>query len=137
MLGTGLARPIFRIPSREEICSETQKVFGVVPCDFQIKDVIAQLEGKQVVTISPTGSSKTLTFWMPLLFNNNGIIIVITALNILGDQNVSQLSRAGIRAVNITAETATDAVFVVSVTTFWIRIAIHNVPRKLKKENTE
>jgi hypothetical protein len=69
---------------------------------------------------------------MPLLFNNNGIIIVITALNILGDQNVSQLARAGIQAVNITA---TDAVFVVSIVTFWIRIAIHNVPRQSKKEN--
>jgi superfamily II DNA or RNA helicase len=62
MLGTGLVRPAFRIPSHDKICSETQKVFGVVPCDFQIKDVIAQLEGKQVVTISPTGSGKTLTF---------------------------------------------------------------------------
>jgi hypothetical protein len=39
--------------------------------------------------------------------------------------------------MNITAETATDAIFVVSVTTFWIRIAIHNVPRQLKKGNTK
>jgi hypothetical protein len=39
--------------------------------------------------------------------------------------------------VNITAETATDAIFVVSVTAFRIRIAIHNVSRQLKKENTE
>jgi superfamily II DNA helicase RecQ len=99
------------IPSRETIRERTEALFGVRPCDFQITDVVAQLEKKHVVTISPTGSGKTLTFWMPLLFNDDGIMILITPLNVLGEQNVDELTRLGIPAVNVTAETATDRLF--------------------------
>jgi superfamily II DNA helicase RecQ len=59
----------------------------------------------------PTGSGKTLTFWIPLLFNNNDIIIIVTALNILGDKNVEELEKLDISAVNITGESATDELF--------------------------
>ena len=68
-----------------------KEVFGFRPCLIQAKDVLAQLERKDVITIAPTGFGKTLTFWMPLLFNNNGNIIIVTALNILGDQNILEL----------------------------------------------
>ncbi|KAJ7240892.1 hypothetical protein C8J57DRAFT_958654, partial [Mycena rebaudengoi] len=40
-----------------------------------------------VVCISATGSGKTLTFWLPLLFKPDGIQIVISPLNILRQQN--------------------------------------------------
>ncbi|KAF8873330.1 hypothetical protein CPB84DRAFT_1690839, partial [Gymnopilus junonius] len=74
------------------------------PCEFQARDAIAQLERKDCITLARTGSGKTLTFWAPLLFNENGIIIVVTALNILGDQNAAELAGLCISAVNITAE---------------------------------
>jgi len=67
-----------------------KEVFGFQPYLIQAKDALAQLERKDVITIAPTGFGNTLTFWMPLLFNNNGIIIV-TALDILGDQNILEL----------------------------------------------
>ncbi|OBZ77631.1 ATP-dependent DNA helicase RecQ [Grifola frondosa] len=73
---------------------------------------MSDLQKRNVFTIAPTGSGKTLTFWIPLLFNDNGILILVTPLNILGDKNVAEVMRQfGINAVNITAETATDAVF--------------------------
>jgi ATP-dependent DNA helicase RecQ len=37
---------------------------------------------KDVVSISATGSGKSLTFWMPLLFIPEAVQIVITPLNI-------------------------------------------------------
>jgi superfamily II DNA helicase RecQ len=102
------------IPSLEEMWTRIQDAFGVRPCDFQIQDTIAQLQQKDVVTISPTGSGKSLTFWTPLLFMKKGIIIIITALNILGEQNVNDLAKLGISAVNVTAENANDNLFKVS-----------------------
>ena len=71
----------FTIPSLAELHTEVEKKFKVLPCIFQAHVALAQLEQKDCVTISPTGSGKTLTFWIPLLFNNDGIIIIITALN--------------------------------------------------------
>ena len=71
---------------------------------FQVQDAIAQLEQKDCITISPTGSGKTLTFWIPLLFNNDGIIIIVTALNIIGDKNVAELKKLNISASNITGD---------------------------------
>lgn len=62
---------------------------------------------KDVVSIAATGSGKTLTFWMPLLFVPEAIHIVVTPLNILGKQNVETLAKVGIKAISITAESAT------------------------------
>ncbi|RDB20010.1 ATP-dependent DNA helicase RecQ [Hypsizygus marmoreus] len=101
----------FTIPSLSRLRAEVKKFFGVCPCLFQSQDAITQLERKDCITISPTGSGKTLTFWIPLLFNDGGIIIIVTALNILGDGNVEELQKLGISAVNVTGETATDALF--------------------------
>ena len=64
----------FSIPSREEIRNKVIEAFNIHPCEFQITDAFAQLQRKEVVTISPTGSGKTLTFWIPLLFNNKGYL---------------------------------------------------------------
>lgn len=98
-----------------ELRDKIKEVFGITPCNFQVRDAIAQLERKDCITIARTGSGKTLTFWAPLLFNDNGIIIVVTALNILGEQNVAELASLRISAINVTAETATDTLFKVRV----------------------
>ncbi|KAI9437493.1 P-loop containing nucleoside triphosphate hydrolase protein, partial [Lactarius indigo] len=59
----------------------------------------------------PTGSGKTLTFWIPLLFNGDGVSIVITPLNVLGEKNVDELSLVSIPAVNLTTSSASDKTF--------------------------
>ncbi|KAI0738168.1 hypothetical protein C8Q80DRAFT_1060062, partial [Daedaleopsis nitida] len=57
------------------------------PYLWQCHAAIALLKGdRDVVCISGTGSGKTLTFWIPLLFRPNGIQVIITPLNILGTQ---------------------------------------------------
>ncbi|KAJ7165024.1 P-loop containing nucleoside triphosphate hydrolase protein [Mycena filopes] len=81
---------------------------GYHPCLWQIKVVEAILKRDgDVVCISATGSGKTLTFWLPLLFRPKGIQLVISPLNILGQQNVAQLAAMKINGITITAETAT------------------------------
>jgi superfamily II DNA/RNA helicase len=55
--------------SHDEIRRETLERFGFVPCLWQIRVVEAILKhDHDVVSMAATGSGKTLTFWMPLLF---------------------------------------------------------------------
>ena len=70
--------------SHDEIRRETLERFGFVPCLWQIRVVEAILKhDHDVVSMAATGSGKTLTFWMPLLFREGGIQIVISPLNLL------------------------------------------------------
>ncbi|KAJ3476844.1 hypothetical protein NLI96_g10880 [Meripilus lineatus] len=95
------------IPTLSDIRKKTIEKLGRRPCLWQLKIAQAILKReKDVVCIAGTGSGKTLTFWMPLLFRD-GIQIVITPLNILGAQNVEELKSRGIPAISISAETAT------------------------------
>ncbi|KAG1852966.1 hypothetical protein C8R48DRAFT_573136, partial [Suillus tomentosus] len=62
---------------------------------------------RDIICIAGTGKGKTLTFWMPLLFDSTSVQVVITPLNLLGEQNVMDLKKAGISAISIHADTAT------------------------------
>ena len=99
------------VPSTSEMKQTVLQKFGITPCDWQIKSARAQLQRNDVITVSPTGSGKTMTFWTPMLFNGNGIMIVITLLNILGEKNEVEGNLFGIPAVSLTAKTATDEDF--------------------------
>ncbi|EPT01978.1 hypothetical protein FOMPIDRAFT_1119311, partial [Fomitopsis schrenkii] len=95
----------------------TSTAFRRNPCLWQAKAVRQAVKGdKDMVCITPTGSGKTLFFWMPLLFRKDGIQIVVTPLNLLGTQNVKELASYGIRACDVRAETATPKLFQVRVT---------------------
>jgi superfamily II DNA helicase RecQ len=109
-----MARPHYGIPSIERIQQTAEQVFGYKPCLWQVKSALGQLEQRDVITISATGSGKTLNFWLPLLFNGNGIMVLITPLNILGDKNYNELKEIGINAINLTMSTATEDAYRVS-----------------------
>ncbi|KAI0636166.1 P-loop containing nucleoside triphosphate hydrolase protein [Trametes polyzona] len=96
------------LPGLQEIGEKTLAVLGRRPCLWQCETALAILKGdKDVICISGTGSGKTLTFWMPLLFRPDGIQVIVTPLNLLGCQNQRQLEQLGIRAIAIRGETAT------------------------------
>ncbi|KIM86618.1 hypothetical protein PILCRDRAFT_4531 [Piloderma croceum F 1598] len=100
------------MPSFAEIQCRTQEILGYPPCLWQIRVVEAILKhDKDIIAIAATGSGKTLTFWMPLLFKKDGIQIVVTPLNILGKQNVNNLAKLGIQGITVTAENATTQTF--------------------------
>lgn len=105
----------FPVPTIEEIRTKCHSVFGLRACRLQCLFAQAVLERKDVLFEVGTGGGKTLAFWLPLLFRKDGLVIVVTALNALGDQNVSQLQKASIKAIAINGNTATTASFQVSV----------------------
>ena len=95
------------IPSYDEIHQKTYIWFGFYPCLWQIRVVEAILKhDKDIISIAATGAGKSLTFWMPLLFNKGGIQVVVTPLNILGDQNINDLRARGVSGIAISAENA-------------------------------
>ncbi|KIJ27530.1 hypothetical protein M422DRAFT_271266 [Sphaerobolus stellatus SS14] len=100
------------LPTFSQIRDDTHRVFSVRPCISQIQATAAQLEqDSDVVYISGTGSGKTLTFWMPMLYEEGSITILVTALNILGKQTADLLNEAGIPAINLTAANANRETF--------------------------
>lgn len=104
-----LSKPL--IPSLTQIRDDVKDKLGIHPCLYQIRDAQAQLRGENCITIAATGSGKTLTFWIPLLYNNGGCTIIITVLNILNDQNVKQLEALNIKAIHMTTRNATNEAF--------------------------
>jgi superfamily II DNA helicase RecQ len=104
----------YEVPAFDDLKKLVETSFGFTPCTWQLDSALSQLQKKDVFTISPTGSGKTLTFWIPMLCNDGGVTIIITPLNILGDKNETEVHAMGISAVNLTATTATDEVFKVS-----------------------
>ncbi|KAF9224144.1 P-loop containing nucleoside triphosphate hydrolase protein [Gyrodon lividus] len=101
----------YAVPSASEMKQAVLQKFHITPCDWQIQSAHAQLERKDVITVSPTGSGKTMMFWIPMLFNTSGITISITPLNILREKTEVKGNLFGISAVNLTAKTATDEIF--------------------------
>lgn len=100
------------LPTVDEIREKTLRLLGRRPCLWQCKVTLSLLRGdRDIVCVSGTGSGKTLTFWMPLLFRPQGIQVVITPLNVLGGQNAKELARLGISAITICAKTATKKNF--------------------------
>ncbi|THG96024.1 hypothetical protein EW026_g5739 [Hermanssonia centrifuga] len=90
------------IPNIESIRSRCIETFGVRPCRWQAEFAQAILaRTSDIILEVATGGGKTLAFWLPLLFRKSGIQIIVTALNVLGKQNVDSLSAAGISAISI------------------------------------
>ncbi len=97
--------------SEDELRAMVLEVFKKRPCDFQYKLLEAQQSGKNIISIARTGSGKTLTYLMPLVTSTSGIIIIVTALNVLGEQFEQEARAAGYAALSVNGENESDAVF--------------------------
>lgn len=86
----------------------SQRVFGKRPCWLQVKITLALHAKKDVIGVAATGAGKTLSFWLALLTaledGEDKMVIVITPLNLLGQQNTKQLTAAGLSSVAVTKE---------------------------------
>ena len=102
------------LPSYDVLHAKTLEVFGKRPCLFQCKLATASFEGCNIVSIAHTGSGKTLTYLMCLPFCNGKVIILVAALNVLGDQFVGDANKAGFSAICVTADNNNDKTWVVS-----------------------
>jgi ATP-dependent helicase YprA (DUF1998 family) len=96
--------------SIKDIRHLVQSKFGKRACWFQVKVAQALHAGKDVVACAPTGAGKTLSFWIPLLMaleeGHDKMSIVVTPLNLLGQQNKTSLDKAGLSAIAVNKDNA-------------------------------
>lgn len=100
--------------SYANIRTKVEEKFQKRPCRWQCQVAQSVLQGKDVIIDVGTGMGKTLAFFIPILFRPKKVQIIVTALNVLGKQNVEQLEKAGISAISISSDTATHDNFRVS-----------------------
>ena len=125
---------VLSVPSLEDLRALTLAKFGKNPCNFQLEFAQTLLVGKKHVLLqAQCGMGKTLGFWIPLLANPSGFLIVISPLTLLGDQHVDDLRRVGIKAVNIDADTIVGTLHVFEVKIF--AIATHLTLRTCRISN--
>ena len=69
----------------------------------QLEVIEAVLEGKDVLTLLPTGAGKSLCFQVPTLYQN-GICVIVSPLIALMQDQVKDLKAKNISAVNVGGE---------------------------------
>jgi superfamily II DNA helicase RecQ len=84
---------------------------GTHLCIWQIKVVCKVLEGSDIITIVVTGSGKSHTYWMVLLYIKHGIVILVTPLKLLGKQFVDVLTKNDLKTVSMTAANTMNKLF--------------------------
>jgi len=112
------------IPSFAELRTKTEEIFGKKPCFFQCRLGTAQLEGHNIISIAATGSGKTLSYLITLLFSGGKFIILVSALNVLRDQFVVETEKGGYPAISVTVENNNDRTFMVCGSTRINQIAL-------------
>ncbi|KAI0040176.1 P-loop containing nucleoside triphosphate hydrolase protein, partial [Auriscalpium vulgare] len=100
------------IPSLGDIRTAAEEQLGRSPCLWQLEVGRELIDRKtDIISTAATGDGKTLTFWLPLLFNDSGVLIIITALNLLAEQNVQELARLNIPAIAINGRNKSKKIF--------------------------
>ncbi|KAK0495075.1 P-loop containing nucleoside triphosphate hydrolase protein [Armillaria luteobubalina] len=95
----------------QEVQEKVKAIFGCSPCLWQIEAARNVLAGKDVITVAPTGAGKSLTYWMPLIFSETGIVMVVLPLKQLGSQFAATLNEKGLRAVSVTADNSSNVLY--------------------------
>ena len=70
---------------------------------FQLESIAAQQQGRDLLTILPTGSGKSLCYQLPAL-TENGLTVVVSPLIALIEDQVAALKAAGLPAAAITSQ---------------------------------
>jgi superfamily II DNA or RNA helicase len=78
----------FSLPAlREEVIDKLK----VEPCQWQLEAMAVIREKKHAIVIAPTGGGKTLPLTAPVLLEDDGITLIVSALNVITTQIVTKL----------------------------------------------
>lgn len=88
---------------------------GMVAYDWQVDVSEALLLGLDCSVIAGTGAGKTMPFVMPLFVESNKIIIIISPLNALEEDQASRFKKMGLSSVAVNGDTYSNEVHKVAV----------------------
>ena len=72
----------------------------------QAEVVGAQMNGRDVLAVAPTGSGKSLSYWVPAVAATSGLTVVVSPLIALMKDQVDRLTAHGVRAAFINSTLA-------------------------------
>ena len=87
----------------------------MVAYDWQVDVSEALLLGLDCSVIAGTGAGKTMPFVMPLFVESNKIIIVISPLNALEEDQASRFKKMGLSAVAVNGDTYSNEIHKVTI----------------------
>ncbi len=87
----------------KKLQDESKAHFHVHACVWQCRVVLRLLAKESIVSVSATGSGKTMTFWLPML-HEEGITFIVTPLKSLGSQLSDESIQKGFPSMSIMAE---------------------------------
>ncbi|KAI0313652.1 P-loop containing nucleoside triphosphate hydrolase protein, partial [Amylostereum chailletii] len=126
-----------KLPTVEEIHAKTLDVFGKRPCYLQVQVCLEILRReKHIVCCAATGFGKSLAYMMPLLFDAQLILVVVTPLNILGKQNIETLAKVDVCAVAVSALNNDKETFKVWAAGSCYRLAVVNPEVLMEKSSS-
>ena len=73
---------------RERLIKQTKARTGLTPRDFQLDTAVALWRNRDVVLVAGTGSGKTLPFVMPCFLSKHVVVVIVSPLNALQDDQV-------------------------------------------------
>jgi ATP-dependent helicase YprA (DUF1998 family) len=88
---------------------------GMVAYDWQVDVSEALLLGLDCSVIAGTGAGKTMPFVMPLFVESNKIMIIISPLNALEEDQASRFKKMGLSAVAVNGDTYSNEIHKVTV----------------------
>lgn len=74
---------------RKILTKRTRDLTGLTPRDFQLDAAIALWRNRDLMVIAGTGSGKTLSFVMSCFLSKNVVVVIVSPLNALQEDQVS------------------------------------------------
>ncbi|KAF9560218.1 hypothetical protein CPC08DRAFT_690339, partial [Agrocybe pediades] len=97
--------------SRKKMRDELERRSGgLIAYDWQLDVAEALLLGLDCSVIAGTGAGKTMPFVLPLLVETKKIVIIISPLNALEEDQAARFEKLGLSAVAVNGETYSDAI---------------------------
>jgi hypothetical protein len=89
----------------QHVAYETWRRTGVVPYKYQLELTLALDSGRDVFCVAGTSSGKSLVFVMIAFIRPNGMIWIVSPLNVIENQIERSYKRYGLSAVSVNAST--------------------------------
>ncbi|KZT54726.1 ATP-dependent DNA helicase [Calocera cornea HHB12733] len=92
----------------QELLHRARKVFGIKDFRFCQKGVCnANMDGRDIVCVMPTGGGKSLTYQLPALLTPGTTVVISPLVSLIADQ-IMHLREAGVEAVMLTGATSKE-----------------------------
>ncbi|KAF8316519.1 uncharacterized protein EI90DRAFT_3134332 [Cantharellus anzutake] len=102
-----------KTPSTEQIRARSEAEWGRCACWFQteIAEFLLHKLKQNLVSTAATGTGKTYTFFLPALYEKDGVSFIIAPLRKLADQHVDSAKSLGLTAIALEAKTINKDIY--------------------------